>query len=72
MKECLNSQKLSINNETIVNCILELKQHYQDMCVLLKKQEEERSSLQAEMERIAYKLLMVRKKNAYCGIFKIK
>lgn len=60
--ESPSGQKLTTNNQTIVNCILELKTQYQDMCLLLKKQEEERGKLQAEMDRIAYKLLLVTKK----------
>lgn len=59
MKECLSGQKLSENNELIVKCILELKQQHEEMCLLLKKQQDERSKLQAEMDRIAYKLLLV-------------
>lgn len=59
MKECPSGQKLSDNNGLIVKCITDLKVQQQEMRVLLKKQEEERERLQAEMERIAYKLLLV-------------
>lgn len=62
MKECPSGLKLSENNDKIVDCILELKAQYAEMCLLLKKQEEERVKLQAEMDRIAYKLLMVKKR----------
>lgn len=60
MKQCPSGQKLSTNNNTIVKCILDLKVQYEDMCLLLRKQEEERLKLEAEMDRIAYKLLLVK------------
>lgn len=62
MTECPSGLKLTTNNETIVNCILELKTQYQDMYLLLKNQEEERAKLQMEMDAIAYKLALVNSK----------
>lgn len=50
---------LSDHNEKIVKLIKELKTQRDDITFLIAKQEEEQCRLQAEVERITYKITLV-------------
>lgn len=53
-------EELRENNEKIVKLIQELKAQRDEMNVLIVKQEEEKSHLETEIERITYKLTLVK------------
>lgn len=61
MTQSPSGLKLTADNELIIRTIAELKSQHKEMCQLLQKQEEERAILRADMDRIAYKLLLLDK-----------
>lgn len=52
--------ELKERNEKICNCIKELKVQRNELDFLIEKQQEEKIKLQTEIERITYKLSLVR------------
>lgn len=54
-------EELNKNNEQIVKYMQELKSQRDAIHFLIKKQEEERYILQAEIQRMSYKLTLVNK-----------
>ncbi|CAG9820598.1 unnamed protein product [Phaedon cochleariae] len=67
-------QELRENNEKIVECILLLRDQRDELGFIIERQYEERKKLETEMERITYKLCLVRifKGNLYLSKFKLR
>ncbi|XP_050517008.1 uncharacterized protein LOC126891778 [Diabrotica virgifera virgifera] len=56
--------ELRTNNEKIVEYIISLRQHRDELIFIIDKQYKERKKLETEMERITYKLCLINKSMA--------